>query len=263
MANITFSWMLDQISNYVSINETVINQDARARQNHIDELNRKQREFELKVAQGQREAAERSWGQWASHTLAAAADTVLHPLSKPKEPNTDRHDVGWGTGTIIDSYTPMYRLNGAKPRTPGAYVKVKGYDAPGSTNEEVHPTVGYRYKMFRKLARKLKNDKLLYYPAGVSVKNGFNRTWNEAEGRWEYRFPGEVVLREYKIKPYGFERRAMAHDDDMWKDAEGKLWTRETTFKYMQRLDIQNGEQVDDGMDEVPSDEDGDYQKET
>ena len=62
MANITFSWMLDQISDYVSINEIVTYQDARAHQHHIDELNNELRKYKMKVDQDKKEAAKRSWG---------------------------------------------------------------------------------------------------------------------------------------------------------------------------------------------------------
>ncbi|KAG9514932.1 hypothetical protein KCV07_g7741, partial [Aureobasidium melanogenum] len=268
MALITFAWMLDQISSSVSVNNTVFTQDARARQNHIDELNKELRKYQLKVAQDQKEAAERTWGQWVNHALASAADTVMHPLTRPKVPNTDRHDMGWGTGTIIDSYTRMYHLNGSKFRKPGTYAPDVEYDAPRSTNEEIHPTVGYRYKMFQKLARyknptkKLDDDDpLLYHPAGLSGEQKFNRTWNAKDGRWEYKFPENVILREYKIKLHGFERLSMAHEDSMWRDTDGKLWTRETTYKYMRRLDIQNGENMKNEMplsDEGSGDEDWD-----
>ncbi|KAH0345868.1 hypothetical protein KCU83_g7557, partial [Aureobasidium melanogenum] len=267
MANITFSWMLDQISSYVSINNIVFYQDDRVRQNHMDELNDEQRKYDLKVAQDEKEAAERTWGQWANHAIASAASTIMHPLTRPKEPNTKRYEVGWGTGAIVDSYTPMYRMNGSKFRTPGTYAKAVEYDMPGSTNEEIHPTVGYRYKMFKKLAhskdptKKLdEHNKLMYHPAGVSVKRKFNRAQN-GDGRWAYEFPDGVILREHKIKPHGFERLAMAHPHSMWRDANGKLWTRETTYKYMRRLDIQNGEDMKNEMplsDEGSGDEDWD-----
>ncbi|KAH0359222.1 hypothetical protein KCU65_g10073, partial [Aureobasidium melanogenum] len=279
MANITFSWMLDQISSHVSINDDVFNKDAQTRQDHISELNEEVRKYNLEVAQDQKEAAERTWAQWASHALASAAGTVMHPLTKPKEPNTKSYDIGWGTGKIIDSYTPMYYASGAKLRTPGkpgkpdtsgkldTSGKVVDYDMPGSTNEEIHPTVGYRCKMFKKLALSKnpgkpldEDDPLLYRPAGVSVERKFKRTSN-GEDRWVYKFPNDVVLREHKIKPRGFERLAMAHGDSMWRDDNGKLCTRETTFKYMRRLDIQNGEDVKDEMplsDEGSGDEDWD-----
>ncbi|KAG9681603.1 hypothetical protein KCU95_g3530, partial [Aureobasidium melanogenum] len=233
MANITFSWMLDQISSHVSINDDVVKEDAEVRQEHINELNEEVRKYNIKVAQDQKEAAERTWAQWASHTLASAASTVMHPLTRPKESHTESYDMGWGTGKIIDSYTRMYHANGPRLRTPGkpdtsdkpdTSANAVDYDMPGSTNEEIHPTVGYRCKMFKKLAKsknpsqKLdENDPLVYRPAG---------------------FPNGVELREHKIKPRGFERLAMAHADSMWRDAD----------------DIQNGVDV---KNEIPLSDEG------
>lgn len=242
MANITFSWMLDQISSHVSINKEVIKKDARARQDYMTKLNRK---HELELAQDHSEAAERSWGQWASHALATAAGTVMYPLTGPKKPEPIRYDMGWGTGTIIDSYTRMYHLNGPKPRTPGGYAPPQQYDAPGSTNEEIHPTVGYRYTIFKNLAEKLDKE-LMYHPAGL--KEGYSREPN-AEGRWVYLFPDEVVLREYQIPSDGFERETLGQAwDTEWKDSERKPLSRETPARYMRRLDIENKVNVQVGM---------------
>lgn len=58
MAIITFSWMLDQISSYVSIDHPGETLCYRLRQNNVDELNDKQCKYDLKVAQDEKEAAE-------------------------------------------------------------------------------------------------------------------------------------------------------------------------------------------------------------
>jgi hypothetical protein len=92
--------------------------------------------------------------------------------------DSDSYDMGWGTGIIIDSYTTIYHLNGSKPRMPGCYVKDSEPDASGSSNEEIHPTVGYRYKMYKKLASTV-NPKLLYQPAGGKIE----RNWDPKAGR--------------------------------------------------------------------------------
>jgi hypothetical protein len=261
MADITFSWMLDQISNHVSINKNAIYQDATARQRHIGELNDESRKYDLMVAQGKKEAAESTWGQWTQHMLSSAASTVMHPLTKPKRPNTKRHDMGWGTGTIVDSYTTMYHMNGSKPRTPDRYDK-----GTEITKEEVHPTVGYRYKMFKRLAQKLGDDKLLYLPAGLTEQRSFDRKLDTVKGRWEYVFAEGIVLPEYRIRKDGFERHALANGwDTRQRDSDGKPLTRETTAKWMRRLDVQNGINSDDQMvlsDEGSSDEDGNYHRE-
>ncbi|KAH0400585.1 hypothetical protein KCU89_g5040, partial [Aureobasidium melanogenum] len=57
MANITFSWVLDQISSYVSIDHPGETLCYRLRQNHMDELNDEQHKYDLEVAQDEKEAA--------------------------------------------------------------------------------------------------------------------------------------------------------------------------------------------------------------
>jgi hypothetical protein len=259
MANITFAWMLDQISPYVSINETVVYQDSRARQNHIDDLNEQKRKYDEHEKE---EEAKRSWAQWAGRALGSAADKVLHPLTKPEKPNSNRHDFGWGTGIIIDSYTMMYWPNGSKPRTPKAYAKDTKHTASGETNEEIHPTVGYRNYRFQSLLKeklseakslegKLSEAKALeakvlevkiledlqYAPMGLGkgkYKHLKYERRQDIKGKWEYLL-GDVVLPEYvmpaKTKKGGrptFERFALA-----------LAW--EKTDAYVKALDEQNG----------------------
>lgn len=228
MANITFAWMLDQISPYVSINENTVWQETRARQEHIEELNEQLRKYKEREDKDNEEAA-KSWSRWATRALGSAASTVMQPLIKTNKPNTDRHDFGWGTGTIIDSFGLMSRLNGSKPRTPGNYKNDHKYPTPGETKEEVHPTVGYRYKMLKRLP-----EKLHYRPAGIR-KGEYKRKKNES-GRWEYVL-GKMTLPEYKMKPSHpngpptFERNNLSL---------GSL-ALEKTCPYVQSLDEANG----------------------
>lgn len=63
MANITFSWMLDQISKYVSVDEMVLVVDDRAKQAHSEELASDLRKHNLKAAEDQKKATEGTWGQ--------------------------------------------------------------------------------------------------------------------------------------------------------------------------------------------------------
>jgi hypothetical protein len=255
MSNITFSWMLDQISKYVSVDEMVLIVDDRAKQAHSEELASDLRKHDLKAAEDKKKAAEGTWGQWANHTLASAASSLSHSLAPTKKAETDSYDMGWGTGIIIDSYTTMFHLNGSKPRTPGCYAKDSEPDTSGSSNEEIHPTVGYRYKMYKKLASTV-NPKLLYQPAGGKIE----RNWNPKAGRWEYQFPEGKPLPEYKIKQNGFERLAMT-DGGRRRDSDSKYKGRETSGKYIRRLDIQNGLAVNNDYplsDEGSADEEWD-----
>lgn len=231
MANITFAWMLDQISPYVSIDEDVVYKDSRARQDLIDDLNEQQRKYK-ELEDSKKEEAKRSWAKWANQTLSTAAGALLHPLSKPKTPNEKRHDFGWGTGTIVDSYTLIYRANGSKPRTPRAYEKDKKNTVYGETKEEIHPTVGYRNSSFQQL-----DDKdLQYTPMGLGRGKNKNLVYarrQNSKGKFEYQLDN-VVLPEYvmpaKNKKGGvsFERFALA-----------LAW--EKTEEYIRDLDKGNG----------------------
>ena len=224
MANITFAWMLEQIRPYLSINETTIYQEDRARQNHIDELNEEVRKYIEKEAADKAEA-DKSWTKWVSRSVASAAKTV----TRAKQPNTLRRDFGWGTGTIIDSYTLMYHLNGSGARTPGAYAKDSTHAAPGDTRERIHPTVGYRYEALR-----AQDEKIRYHPAGLSDKQ-YRRERVPGGGKgWQYVLGEGVVLPEYVIEPSSgngppsFERLAMCLG-----------WEKVTP--YMNKLDKENG----------------------
>ncbi|GFP55759.1 hypothetical protein ACSS6W_008843 [Trichoderma asperelloides] len=230
MANITFAWMLDQISPYVSINETVVYQDSRARQKLIDDLNEQQRKYE-ELNKSKKDEAKRSWAKWANQTLSNTASALLHPLSKPKNPNENRHDFGWGTGTIVDSYIMMYWPNGSKPRTPKAYENDKKHTVSGETNEEIHPTVGYRHLCFEKLG-----EEFQYTPMGLGRGKNKGLVYarrQNSEGKFEYQLDN-VVLPEYvmpaKNKKGGvsFERFALA-----------LAW--EKTEEYIRDLDKGNG----------------------
>ncbi|KAH8656906.1 hypothetical protein BGZ61DRAFT_540724 [Ilyonectria robusta] len=230
-SNITFAWMLDQISPYIAIDEQTIRKESEARQKHINDLNKEEKKYREKLAKEDEEAAKLSWAQWAGralvHTASAAANTAMHPLTKSKKPNTLRRDFGWGTGTIIDSYGMLSGLNGSKFRTPGGYTTAA---APGETNEQVHPTVGYRHSMFEKL-----KPELQYHPAGLKDSE-FNR--QKTEVGWEYVL-GKTTLPEYKMKPNvegahpTFERFNLS-----------LAW--EKTKTYIQTLDSENGYPVED-----------------
>jgi hypothetical protein len=256
MSNITFCWMLDQISEYVSVDKHTIIVSERAEQARKEAIAGDLRKHDLKVTEDQKKAAEGSWSQWANHALTSAASNLTHSLTAQKKTEPNVHNMGWGTGLIIDSYTPMYRLNGSKYRTPGGYIQGSKHKTLGDTKEEIHPTVGYRYKTFRKLAaQEPANPKLRYHPAGQDPK----RT-QDGSGGWVYKFAtSDKPLPEYKIGSKGFERTAMY--EERRKDSKGNPLWRDTAAKYIRRLDIQNRVDVDDGWplsDEGSCDEDWD-----
>lgn len=194
--------MLDQIRPYLAMNETTVMQEYRQRQAHVGELNKAIREYKELVAKNQAGLAEESWSQYVTRIASSAASYVTHPFSQ-NEPEIRRRDYGWGTGTIIDSYTALYYVNGSQARTPGAYAMDDKHAATGQTNEQVHlkwqtneqvhPTVGYRLA-------KTKNEteaKLKYTPIGMDEKKFFRR--KNKDGAWEYSING-VILPEYTLK---------------------------------------------------------------
>jgi hypothetical protein len=115
-------------------------------------------------------------------------------------------------------------------RKPGTHAPAVEYDAPGSTNEEIHPTVGYRYKMFKKLARyknpikKLDDDNpLLYHPAELSGEQNFNRTWNAKDGRWGYKFPENVRSSRMDSKGLQWHMKTLCGGTQAVSFGRGKL----------------------------------------
>lgn len=154
MSNITFAWMLDQIKNYVSINEETIRNDTFDRQTHLLKLNN-QRAFH---EQRKEELKKEGWGKWISRNGKWAASKVAHPLTSEQIHYHEDRRYGWGTGDLIDSFTIMYKANGSKPRTPGPYALDKEDNKLGETHEYIHPTTGFRVQELDKKAEAKKGD---------------------------------------------------------------------------------------------------------
>lgn len=125
-------------------------------------------------------------------------------------------DFSWGTGALIDSYTPFYRLNGMHVRVPG-HEEVEEYDKAskepkdkwlitrGPTNEYIHPIV-----YMRSLVRG--------WDSHSPLRTGWIRDhWRGTDGKERYWWhkDGEkhlCVIPEWAILPhlsdteYNFER---------------------------------------------------------
>lgn len=222
ISNITFAWLLDQIRPYLGVNQTTVNQEARARQNYIDEINARVDEYETMLAAKKEATAQESWAQWVTRSVGSAASSIMQPLTGTGKPPI-RRDRGWGTGAWVESYTSIYKANGSKPRTPGNYAKDTKQTTLGRTFESVHPTVGYRMHV----TRDLEDEKLRYKPLG---ENKVVRQ-KKPGGGWEYLIDG-VTLSEYKMKSFdsfggepSFERLAI----------EG-----EPAWEYVKKLDEEN-----------------------
>jgi len=234
MSNITYAWMLDQIDPYLNIQEGVFHQETMARQERIDEINRKIDEESLKREEQKALAAshKESWTQYGARLASSAAAIVTYPFPKKAEKIIQRRDYGWGTGTFIDSYGWIYYANGPKQRTPGAYSykKVshgKDKELVGETNEMVHPCVGYR--IFKTENLKDEDGKPIpYRPIGMDVKSFFRRKKQGGKG-FEYVI-GDVVLDEYELKGQA--------EDWMYQPFERYTIVGEEALQYITREGI-------------------------
>ncbi|KGO42875.1 protein of unknown function DUF2235 [Penicillium expansum] len=149
MSNITFSWMLDQIKPYLSLNEDFISEEREEMEDHISTL-------------VENTVNNESLGGWAQRKAAAIASalTFKYFSTSPVKPVDKRRSYGWGTGPLEDSFTPFYYANGSERRTPGGYDPFdKNGNLLGETFEFVHPVVGFREKQIKD-----------YTPIGPNVK---------------------------------------------------------------------------------------------
>ncbi|KGO69403.1 protein of unknown function DUF2235 [Penicillium italicum] len=149
MSNITFSWMLDQIKPYLSLNEEFISEEREEMEYHISTL-------------GESTVPEESLGGWAQRKAAAIASAfkLKRPPTSSVKSVDKRRSYGWGTGPLKDSFTPFYYANGSERRTPGRYDPFdKDGNMLGETFEFVHPVVGFREKQIKE-----------YTPIGPNVK---------------------------------------------------------------------------------------------
>ncbi|EKV06469.1 Phospholipase D/Transphosphatidylase [Penicillium digitatum] len=164
MSNITFSWMLDQIKPYLSLNEKYISEEREDRDYHISTL----------VETTVHKESWRGWVQQKAAAIASAFKLKYPPL--PSVQSVDkRRSYGWGTGPLEDSFTPFYYANGSRKRTPGRYDPLdKDGHRLGETFEFIHPVVGFREKHVK-----------AYTPIGRDVKFARRRALDE-QGRPGY-----------------------------------------------------------------------------
>ncbi|KAK6349348.1 hypothetical protein TWF730_010096 [Orbilia blumenaviensis] len=199
-ANIVFAWMLDHISDHLGIDVTQILSDNFKIKELVTEHNHRVRLAELTKKLDEEAARKESWAQATWRLGKYIGSVVSSPFSAAVNDKI-LPEPGWATGDYVDSYTLKYKANGSTPRTPGDYNK----DPKKLTNEEVHPTVGYRLKAL--------GDK--YRP----LDNKVSRNPTKDGQGWEYVING-IVLPEYKISPppdnvYGnwsYERLVITQD---------------------------------------------------
>ncbi|KAF3907854.1 hypothetical protein ABW20_dc0103403 [Dactylellina cionopaga] len=183
-ANIVFAWMLDHVSDYLSIDFQRIVSDNFKVKDLVTEHNHRVRLAQLAKKLDEEAAKKESWAQatWrlgkyigsvVTTPFAAAVNDKLHP-----EPR-------WALGEYPDSYTLKYKANGSTLRTPNEYNKDK---VNFTTNEEVHPTIGYRLKH--------SPEEYKYKPLEGKVK----RQRTKDQQGWEYAI-NNTTLPEYKLIP--------------------------------------------------------------
>ncbi|KAJ5273431.1 hypothetical protein N7478_008556 [Penicillium angulare] len=175
MSNITYSWMLDQIKSYLSIDERFIIGSLKAREKRLHKLNEEYSKWEASVKTAKAESLK----DWVCNTAKSAVSAVVH-RPKPADPDGPAfrgiRKYGWGEGILINSFTSMYWLNGKKWRTPGEYGTKDGKYA-GETFEFIHPVVNYRVERMKEL-NKTNSKHALYRPLGPS---GEYKRWKEQD----------------------------------------------------------------------------------
>ncbi|EPS35530.1 hypothetical protein H072_11079 [Dactylellina haptotyla CBS 200.50] len=199
-ANIVFAWMLDHISNHLGIDQLRILADNDKVKELITEHNNQVKLVEMTKKLDAEAAKKESWAQATWRFGKYISSVVAAPLATPVDTRI-LPAPGWALGDYLESYTLLYKANGSKWRTPGDY----NTSNDTQTNEEIHPTVGYR---LLKLGDKYK-----------PLEDRVHRQKNKDGSGWEYVLNG-ITLPEYKLNPppetvYGswcYERLAITQD---------------------------------------------------
>lgn len=148
MSNIVFSWMLDQVDKYLSVDESFIINEQNEREKTFAKLNQVFENWNATITAQKTE----SWGNWAWHQTKATLSAIAHPLTPTNEPAYKKiRTYSWGLGRMQDSYTAMYWANGKKKRTPGEYAIGEDGKSLGDTFEFIHPVVNFRVEQFDQL----------------------------------------------------------------------------------------------------------------
>lgn len=212
MSNIVFSWMLDQIDEFLSVDESFIINEQNEREKKFQELNQILQNWDAKITA----QATESWGDWLRRRAQTAVSAVTHVLKPPiKEPAYKKPRVyEWGLGELEDSFTALFWLNGSKKRTPGQYAISENGLPLGNTFEFIHPVVNFRVTQFDKMNQKDKSHPT-YKPIDTSPQMRYSRQkMVDAEGNayFEYEIgSSKQPLPEWKLGGLdSYERLAIA-----------------------------------------------------
>ncbi|KAF0317060.1 peptidoglycan binding domain-containing protein [Colletotrichum asianum] len=216
LALVSFTWMCDQISPYVDLNDETIQANGNGPDSEIlSTLADREIESRRKLVEFSK--------QLQGMTFNSVIQVVRLVLARFGFLNVGADNHEWALGPIIWGkasikggliYDLLYALWFGlflrfflKNRTPGRYSKLSGHqNAAGTTNEEIHPAV--RYRMIHDKKYKPGALKALQKPES---KRGGVYTWERKWGR-----PGPS-LPEYKIKSEDRISRALASRSKLGK----------------------------------------------
>lgn len=283
--------MLDQIRPHLNISWTVHEQYDKEMSDHFAELNKEARQEEERLQQESDERKNESYWKtgyrWAltsaqtvAHTAVESFNSYVRRIENEMPKNQKFFTFGWGTGTIIDSYTWTYVANGCLARTPNGYEQAKGHSKRDRTHEYVHPVVGYRMYRSRKkykdaviAARNAKNKdeqkrldeerdalkKQIYNPIGMKSRDQPVAIRRKDEtGEWVYEFHGNgEPLPEWNLRPNKKSHvlsykglTEIPEDDALWYAVNTPSYERCALHKdkeakaYLRKLDEINGYKI-------------------
>ncbi|KAH7034650.1 uncharacterized protein B0I36DRAFT_381542 [Microdochium trichocladiopsis] len=222
LSTITLAWMIEQASPYLQFNPNLAQTIVEDRMTLITPI--------LKtLAHTRAEEAAAHESHWAitkafeyiassthlykpSHSHSATEHADMQAQAATLAAAAYRASNGWATGPIVDSFTGVMKIAGSVTRTPGRYNKKDsaGNDI-GVTNEQIHPSVKYRFDKRDEWSPALKGfqrrETTVQVPGGA---DGQTRT----EKRFEWYNADGVRIPEYVIKAEDVFTRYVANLDD-------------------------------------------------
>lgn len=215
MSTITLAWMIEQASPYLQFNRDVATTVVEDRMTLILPILKS-------LAQTQAEAATHESHGFIMKAFERLTATSAHAQTPEEQAKVAaqsatlaadayRASNGWATGPLVDTFTGAMTIAGSVTRTPGRYnVKDDAGNNVGVTNEQIHPSVKYRFDQRKVWSKALegfqRNDvdvKTTDADGKEITRRGFE--WVSADG---------VTIPEYVIKPEDAFTRYVASLDD-------------------------------------------------
>ncbi|KXJ88199.1 hypothetical protein Micbo1qcDRAFT_190014 [Microdochium bolleyi] len=223
LSTITLAWMIEQASPYLQFNPNLPQTIVEDRMTLITPI--------LKDLAHTRAEAATHESHWAitrafeylassTHAHSAADKAKIETQTATLAAAAYRASNGWATGPIVDSFTGVMKIAGSVTRTPGRYNRKDdaGNDV-GVTNEQIHPSVKYRFDQRGEWSPALegftRREATVEVPSadGQSVEAQKRYVWSNADG---------VTVPEYVIRSGDvFTRYVASLDDTLDKKQEG------------------------------------------